>query len=78
MRACTCVVHACVSVRGVVITLLYTIQLCIVCKKFNALCYRSFISCDILRRVMIGYFNYDVFYVMNITDVDDKVMLSLL
>ena len=34
---------------------------------------RSYITFDILRRVLGGYFNYDVFYVMNITDVDDKV-----
>ena len=39
---------------------------------------RSFITCDILRRVLINYFHYDVFYVMNITDVDDKVMLPWL
>jgi len=34
---------------------------------------RSYISFDILRRVLMNYFNYDVFYSMNITDVDDKV-----
>ena len=38
---------------------------------------RSYISFDILRRVMQGYFNYDIFYVMNITDVDDKVTAAL-
>ena len=35
---------------------------------------RSYISFDILRRVMKDYFGYDVFYVMNITDVDDKII----
>eukprot|EP00057_Strongylocentrotus_purpuratus_P008029 XP_011662503.1 PREDICTED: cysteine--tRNA ligase, cytoplasmic isoform X2 [Strongylocentrotus purpuratus] len=35
---------------------------------------RSYISFDILRRVMTKYFNYDVTYVMNITDVDDKII----
>ncbi|XP_065835615.1 cysteine--tRNA ligase, cytoplasmic-like [Oscarella lobularis] len=35
---------------------------------------RSYITFDILRRVLGGYFNYDVFYVMNITDVDDKII----
>ena len=30
-------------------------------------------SFDIVRRVMQKYFGYDVFYCMNITDVDDKV-----
>ncbi len=38
---------------------------------------RSYITFDILRRVMMNYFNYDVFYVMNITDIDDKVMIQL-
>lgn len=35
---------------------------------------RSYISFDILRRVLTDYFGYDVFYVMNITDVDDKII----
>ena len=35
--------------------------------------FRSYISFDILRRVMTDYFKYDVFYAMNITDIDDKV-----
>lgn len=34
---------------------------------------RSYISFDILRRVLRDYFQYDVFYCMNITDIDDKV-----
>jgi hypothetical protein len=34
---------------------------------------RSYISFDILRRVLKDYFHYDVFYCMNITDIDDKV-----
>lgn len=38
-------------------------------------CSRSYISFDILRRVLRDYFGYDVFYCMNITDVDDKVRL---
>lgn len=36
---------------------------------------RSYISFDILRRVLRDYFGYDVLYCMNITDVDDKVGL---
>lgn len=36
-------------------------------------CFRSYISFDILRRVLRDYFQYDVFYCMNITDIDDKV-----
>uniref|UniRef100_A0A452TMN8 Cysteine--tRNA ligase, cytoplasmic n=1 Tax=Ursus maritimus TaxID=29073 RepID=A0A452TMN8_URSMA len=35
---------------------------------------RSYISFDILRRVLRDYFGYDVFYCMNITDVDDKII----
>ncbi|XP_037087925.1 cysteine--tRNA ligase, cytoplasmic-like isoform X1 [Pollicipes pollicipes] len=35
---------------------------------------RSYISFDILRRVMTDYFGYDVTYVMNVTDVDDKII----
>lgn len=35
---------------------------------------RSYISFDILRRVLSKYFSYDVFYVMNITDIDDKII----
>ena len=35
---------------------------------------RSYISFDILRRVFIDYFNYEVLYVMNITDIDDKII----
>ncbi|XP_072128398.1 cysteine--tRNA ligase, cytoplasmic isoform X1 [Mobula birostris] len=35
---------------------------------------RSYISFDILRRILMNYFQYDVFYCMNITDVDDKII----
>ncbi|GAB1604321.1 cysteine--tRNA ligase, cytoplasmic [Argonauta hians] len=35
---------------------------------------RSYISFDILRRVLTDYFKYDVFYCMNVTDVDDKII----
>ncbi|CDW56465.1 cysteinyl tRNA synthetase, cytoplasmic [Trichuris trichiura] len=35
---------------------------------------RSYISFDILRRVLKDYFGYDVLYVMNITDIDDKII----
>lgn len=29
---------------------------------------------DILRRVMEDYFGYSIDYVMNVTDVDDKII----
>merc|ERR1712226_1079830 len=35
---------------------------------------RSYITFDILRRVLGDYFNYDIFYTMNITDIDDKII----
>ncbi|KAJ1546252.1 hypothetical protein HK405_007247, partial [Cladochytrium tenue] len=37
---------------------------------------RTYVSLDILRRIMEDYFNYDVTYVMNITDIDDKIILA--
>lgn len=35
---------------------------------------RSYISFDILRRILKDYFKYDVLYCINITDVDDKII----
>uniref|UniRef100_A0A3Q3W390 Cysteine--tRNA ligase, cytoplasmic n=1 Tax=Mola mola TaxID=94237 RepID=A0A3Q3W390_MOLML len=35
---------------------------------------RSYISFDILRRVLKDYFKYDILYCMNITDIDDKII----
>ncbi|CAH2268188.1 jg8194 [Pararge aegeria aegeria] len=35
---------------------------------------RSYISFDILRRVLSNYFGYNILYVMNITDIDDKII----
>lgn len=34
---------------------------------------RNYVSTDIIRRIMRDYFGYEVKFVMNITDVDDKV-----
>ncbi len=36
---------------------------------------RAYVTFDIIRRILADYFHYDVFYVMNITDVDDKIIL---
>nr|XP_061811082.1 cysteine--tRNA ligase, cytoplasmic-like isoform X1 [Nerophis lumbriciformis] len=36
---------------------------------------RSYISFDILRRILKDYFKYDVYYCMNITDIDDKIII---
>ncbi|KAK2880141.1 hypothetical protein FQN49_000520 [Arthroderma sp. PD_2] len=35
---------------------------------------RNYVSADIVRRIMRDYFKFDVRYVMNITDVDDKII----
>lgn len=34
---------------------------------------RNYVSTDIIRRIMKDYFKFHVTFVMNITDVDDKV-----
>lgn len=34
---------------------------------------RNYVSTDILRRIMRDYFRFNVKFVMNITDIDDKV-----
>jgi len=36
---------------------------------------RSYISFDILRRVLQDYFKYKIDFVMNITDIDDKIIM---
>ena len=35
---------------------------------------RSYVSFDILKRIMTDYFGYNVKLVMNITDIDDKII----
>ena len=37
---------------------------------------RNYVTQDILRRIVSDYFGYDVHFVMNITDIDDKVLSS--
>lgn len=36
---------------------------------------RNYLAFDIVRRVMEDYFGYSILYVMNITDVEDKIIL---
>jgi cysteinyl-tRNA synthetase len=36
---------------------------------------RNYVTNDILRRVLAGYFGYNLRFVQNITDVDDKIIL---
>ncbi|KAF9462458.1 tRNA synthetases class I (C) catalytic domain-containing protein [Collybia nuda] len=35
---------------------------------------RNYVTQDVLRRIMTDYFGYDVHFVMNITDIDDKII----
>jgi cysteinyl-tRNA synthetase len=36
---------------------------------------RTYVAFDMIRRVLSDYFGYDIFCVMNITDIDDKIIL---
>jgi cysteinyl-tRNA synthetase len=36
---------------------------------------RNYVSTDIIRRILMYYLGYNVKFVMNITDIDDKVKL---
>ncbi|KAJ7267656.1 tRNA synthetases class I (C) catalytic domain-containing protein [Mycena haematopus] len=35
---------------------------------------RNYVTQDVLRRIMTDYFGYDVHFVMNVTDIDDKII----
>ncbi len=36
---------------------------------------RTYVAFDVIRRIMESFFGYDMFIVMNVTDVDDKIIL---
>ncbi|CAE6398114.1 unnamed protein product [Rhizoctonia solani] len=36
---------------------------------------RNYLTQDIIRRILTDYFGYDVHFVMNITDIDDKIII---
>ncbi len=36
---------------------------------------RNYVSFDIIRRILEDYFSYDVTLIMNITDIDDKIII---
>ena len=38
---------------------------------------RNYLTFDIVRRVISDYFGYNIHYVMNITDIDDKIIKRL-
>lgn len=46
-------------------------------KPTNSSGFRNYVTQDILRRIMSDYFGYDVHFVMNITDIDDKVDIPI-
>lgn len=35
---------------------------------------RTYVTFDVIRRIMSDYLNYDVTLCMNITDIDDKII----
>ena len=35
---------------------------------------RNYVTLDIMRRILEDYFGYSILYVMNVTDVDDKII----
>lgn len=35
----------------------------------------TYLAFDIVRRIMTDYFGYEMLYVMNITDIDDKIII---
>ncbi|KOS17031.1 putative cysteine--tRNA ligase [Escovopsis weberi] len=37
---------------------------------------RNYVSTDIIRRILIHYFGFKVNFVMNITDIDDKIIIK--
>lgn len=37
---------------------------------------RNYVATDINRRILSDYFGYDVFFVQNVTDIDDKIIIS--
>lgn len=36
--------------------------------------FRTYLGIDVIRRTLRDYFHYDLLSVMNITDVDDKII----
>jgi hypothetical protein len=52
------------------------LRLCQSLSRFPYTC-RNYVTQDILRRIMTDYFGYDVHFVQNVTDIDDKVCIML-
>ena len=52
----------------------YALSVCIWdCRMTTSSDSRNYVTQDILRRILSDYFSYDIHFVMNITDIDDKV-----
>lgn len=37
---------------------------------------RNYLTSDVMRRVLEDYFGYNIHFVMNVTDVDDKIIIK--
>ncbi|KAJ3225767.1 hypothetical protein HK099_006267 [Clydaea vesicula] len=37
---------------------------------------RAYLTSDIIRKILEDYFNYNVLFVMNVTDIDDKIIIA--
>lgn len=37
---------------------------------------RNYVSIDINRRILQDYFNYDILFIQNVTDIDDKIIIK--
>ena len=37
---------------------------------------RNYLTSDVIRRVLEDYFGYNIHFVMNVTDVDDKIIVK--
>jgi hypothetical protein len=71
--------------NGTIADLLYTMPLIWAMQGMLSVCpwdhrttssgSRNYVTQDILRRILSDYFGYDIHFVMNITDIDDKVVI---
>lgn len=55
---------------------LYFCWICVVCASilvFNIIV-RSYVSIDVLHRIITDYFNINIVHVMGMTDIDDKII----
>lgn len=67
--------------KGILVDLLFMIFLILVMlgllsffEKYNWIFHRTYVSIDILQRILSNYFGYNIIHVMGITDIDDKII----